>query len=114
MARYPSKFIADKTCDLSIVPDVQADPEDKAICGIWLNSCSATLPFIEILRLLGILFSTDPFILKSNLERTNSDNNFDFNSLKCLKYFSLLIIKSLHASPNPTHNAGDKVPLKKK
>ena len=41
----------------------------------------------------------------------DSLESLDFNSLKCWKYFSLLIIKSLHASPNPTHKAGDKVPL---
>ena len=65
------------------MPEVHADPLDKAKFGKKLNSWSATFPFIEIFKLLGILFSLDPLITKSNFDKTNSDNSFDFNSLKC-------------------------------
>ena len=60
---WSGNFIAVNTWDLSIVPDEHAEPLDKAIWGIKLNNCSATLPTIWILRLLGTLFSTLPLIL---------------------------------------------------
>ena len=70
-----SSFIADKTWDLSIVPDVQADPLDNAMWGIKLNNCSATFPLIAIFKLFGILCSIFPLITYSKLEFSKSESS---------------------------------------